>query len=74
MPFTNYSGFDAKTLRSMSAAYDAAIARLGIGQGNPLTSMLAAKIAEIASGGEFSPEALCEQAIAALRRAQPDLP
>jgi hypothetical protein len=38
MPFRNYSGFNDATLKARSAAYDAAIAKLGIDESDPMTS------------------------------------
>jgi hypothetical protein len=45
MPFRDYSGFDDAMLKAMTAAYDAAIAKLGIKAGDPRTSDIAARIA-----------------------------
>jgi hypothetical protein len=68
MPFQDYSGFNDTTLKAMTAAYDAALLRLGIEPGNPLTSDLAARIAALASEGERDPNQLCEKAIEGLPR------
>jgi hypothetical protein len=64
VPFRDYSGFSAETLRVMTAAYDAAMAKLQIKVGDPRTSNIAAKIAALAAEGERDPAKLCEQAIA----------
>jgi hypothetical protein len=69
MPFRDYSFFDGITLKAMSAAYDAAIDKLGIKTGDPLTSSIATRIAALASEGERDPVKLCAQAIAALDKA-----
>lgn len=66
MPFRDYSGFDAATLKVMTAAYDAAIAKLGIENTDPRTSNIAARIAAMASEGERDQAKLCDQAIAGL--------
>ena len=68
MPFRDYSGFTAETLRNMTAAYDTAIAKLNIKTPDPLTSKLAAAIAAIASEGERDPGKLCERALAVLHK------
>jgi hypothetical protein len=67
MPFRNYHQFDLKTVRLMTAAYDAAIAQLGLTPDSPLTSKLAAAIAALADEGERDPGRLCEQAVAKLK-------
>ena len=51
MPFRDYSVFDEKTLKAMGAAYDAAIAKLGIDANHPMTSNVAARIAALVSEG-----------------------
>jgi hypothetical protein len=66
VPFSDYSGFNAETLKIMTAAYDAAVAKLGIKPSDPLTSNLAARIAALVAGGERDPGKLCDQAIAGL--------
>jgi hypothetical protein len=68
MPFRDYSGFDTRMLTAMRAAYDAAIAKLGIKPDDPRTSNLAAIIAALASEGQRDPVVLCEQAITSLRK------
>lgn len=67
MPFRNYDGFNTETLRIMTVAYDAAIARLSIKSDNPLTSELAAKIVALVANGERDPDKLCERAMAELQ-------
>lgn len=52
MPFREFTAFDPATLRIMTAAYDAAIAKLGIKSTDPLTSALAPKIVALAKAGE----------------------
>lgn len=68
MPFRDYSGFNGATLKAMTAAYDSALAKLGIKPDNPLTSNIAARIAAFASDGERDPDRLCEKAIEGLQR------
>jgi hypothetical protein len=63
VPFRDYSGFNDETLKIMTAAYDAAIAKLGINASDPLTSNIAARIAAMTSEGERDPVKLCDQAI-----------
>lgn len=65
VPFRDYSGFNAATLQIMTAAYDAAVAKLNIKSSDPRTSQLAAAIAALAAEGERDPEKLCERALAA---------
>jgi hypothetical protein len=67
MPFHNYSGFNDAMLKAMTAAYDKAVARLGIEPSDPLTSKLAARIAALASEGEGDPNGLCEKALDGLQ-------
>lgn len=52
MPFRNYTQFDSAALNVMTAAYDAAVARLQLNSDNPLTGKLAAKIASRAAERE----------------------
>jgi hypothetical protein len=54
-------------LKAMGAAYDAALAKLGIQAGDPLTSNIAARIAALASEGEKDPIKLSEKAIVGLK-------
>jgi hypothetical protein len=68
VPFRDYSGFNADTLKAMTEAYDTAIAKLGIKAGDPLTSNVAAAIAALASEGERDPAQLCEKTIAGLKK------
>jgi hypothetical protein len=68
VPFRDYSYFDDEALRAMSKAYDAAMAKLAIKQGDPVTSNLAAIIAALASEGERDPAKLCEKAVAGLSK------
>jgi hypothetical protein len=67
VPFRDYSGFSAETLRNMTAAYDTAIAKLNIKSSDPLTGKLAAAIVAVASEGERDPGRLCERALARLQ-------
>jgi hypothetical protein len=67
MPFRSYAGFSTEMLRSMTAAYDSAVAKLQIKNDNPLTSKLAATIAALAADGESDPIKLCERSIAELQ-------
>jgi hypothetical protein len=70
MPFRDYSTFDAATLKAMTAAYDAAVAKLNIKADDPRTSNIAARIAALASEGERDHNKLCDQAIAGLRKSR----
>ena len=67
MPFRNYTQFDTATLNVMTAAYDAAVARLQLKSDNPLTGKLAAKIASLAAEGERDVGKLTEQALLGLK-------
>jgi hypothetical protein len=66
MPFRDYTQFDTETLRVMTAAYDAVVARLNIQSGDPLTSKLATKIVALADAGERDVGKLTEQALVGL--------
>jgi hypothetical protein len=66
VPFRDYTGFNAATLQSMTAAYDAAVEKLHLKSSDPLTGKLAATIAALASEGERDPGKLCERALAEL--------
>jgi len=68
VPFRDYAGFNGETLRSMTAAYDAAIEKLHLKSTDPLTGKLAATIAALASEGERDPDKLCERALAELHK------
>jgi hypothetical protein len=67
VPFRDYSGFNDKTLKHMTAAYDAALAKLGIDATSPLSSNLAAVIASLAAEGERDAGKLCDRALASLK-------
>ena len=67
MPFRDFKDFDGQTLKAMTAAYDAVVARLGIKPDDPLTSKLAAKIVDLAKAGERDPGKLTEQALIGLK-------
>jgi hypothetical protein len=67
MPFRNYTQFDSAALKIMTAAYDAAVARLKIKSDNPLTGKLAAKIASLAAEGERDVGKLTEEALLGLK-------
>lgn len=62
MPFRNYTQFDTETLKAMTAAYDAVVARLKLEPNDPRTGRLAAKIVMLASDGERNVGKLTEQA------------
>ena len=66
MPFRDFTGFNLATLRIMTAAYDTAIARLGIKTTDPMTSALALKIVALAKAGERDPNQICDRALAEL--------
>ncbi len=68
MPFREFTGFDLATLRIMTAAYDAAIAKLSIKSKDPRTSKLAIEIVTLVRAGEQDPNKLCEQAMAKLQK------
>jgi hypothetical protein len=70
VPFRDYSGFNVATLQTMTAAYDAAVAKLNISGSDPRTSKLAATIAGLASEGERDPGTLCERALAELENSR----
>jgi len=68
MPFRDYSGFNFATLQTMTAAYDAAVAKLNIKSADPRTGNIAATIAALAAEGERDPVKLCEAALAELQK------
>jgi hypothetical protein len=67
VPFRDYSGFNFETLRTMTAAYDAAVAKLKIKSDDPRTVKIAAKIAVMAAEGERDPQKLFEGVLAELK-------
>jgi hypothetical protein len=69
MPFRDYSGFNTATLQTMTAAYDAALAKLNIiKNADPRTGKIAATIAALAAEGERDPVKLCDAALAELQK------
>jgi hypothetical protein len=68
MPFQDYKGFDLDTMRNMTAAYDAAIAKLKINSNDPLRATLAAKIVVLARAGVRDPTQLCEIALKEIKK------
>jgi len=68
VPFRDYTGIDGDALRSMTAAYDAAIEKMHLKSSDPLTGKLAATIAALVSEGERDPQKLCERALAQLHK------
>lgn len=69
MPFRNNLEFDLDTRTRMTAAYDAALAKLGIDGNDPLSSQLAATIVDLAAEGIHEVAALAEAALARLKPA-----
>jgi hypothetical protein len=67
VPFRNNLEFDLDTRSKMTAAYDAALARLGIDGSDPQSSKLAATIVGLASEGIHEVAALAEAALARLK-------
>jgi hypothetical protein len=67
VPFRNNLEFDLDTRTKMAAAYDAALARLGIDASNPQSSQLAAAIVALAAEGIREAAALAEAALARLK-------
>ncbi len=68
MPFRDYSGFNFATMQTMTAAYDAAVAKLNIKSADPRTGKIAAKIAAWAAEGERDSVKLCDAALAELQK------
>ena len=66
MPFRTVTDLDAQTLRTMTAAYDAVVARLNMKSDDPRTGPLAAKIVMLARAGERDVGKLIEQALIGL--------
>jgi hypothetical protein len=67
MPFRNYTQFDTETLKVMTTAYDAVVARLKLQPNDPRTGRLAAKIVTLVSDGERNVGKLTDQASSDLR-------
>jgi hypothetical protein len=66
MPFRTVTDLDVQTLRTMTAAYDAVVARLNMKSDDPRTGPLAAKIVMLARTGERDVGKLIEQALIGL--------
>jgi hypothetical protein len=66
MPFSNYKQFDSDALVVMSAAYDAAIAKLGIAVSDPRTGKVANQIITLFAEGNHDAGSICEKTCAAL--------
>jgi hypothetical protein len=66
VPFGDYKEFTPETLRVMSAAYDAALAKLDISHPDPRTSKIASKIVALIYEGERDPTVLADKACAEL--------
>ena len=67
MPFRAVTEFDTQTVRDMTAAYDAVVARLALKSNDPRLGLLAAKIVELAKAGERDVGKLIEEAAAGLK-------
>ena len=68
MPFSNYKQFNSDAMITMTAAYDAAIARLGIPKDDPRIAKLANIIVTFASQGVQDAATLCDQACAEINK------
>jgi hypothetical protein len=75
MPITPYLDgalFEPETRRVMGVAFEMARAALRLeDRADPVVAILAHKIIELAKGGEFSPDLLCERALNDLRAPPP---
>jgi hypothetical protein len=70
MPFRKYTGFDAKTLDIMTAAYDDACKILSINGDDPRSSALAIAIVTAANAGERNHARLVEAGVVACSRSE----
>ena len=60
--------FSPEDVAALTAAFDAALSKLGlVDRKNPMTMTVAKLIIEVAKTGERDPERLCEQALNSLR-------
>lgn len=71
MPFRKFTGFDAKTLDVMTAAYDDACEILDIKGEDPSSSELAIAIVTAANAGERDHVRLVEYGVVACSRSKP---
>jgi len=62
------AAFDPEEVQAIVAAYEAALARLGLrDRSDPAAEMVARKIVEIARGGERDPERLSDRVVKSLQ-------
>jgi hypothetical protein len=58
------AAFDPEQAARMTAAYEAALPKLGLAdRSDPMTELIALKIIEIARSGSLSAEAICERVV-----------
>jgi hypothetical protein len=67
MPFRHIKDIDLETVRTMTAAYDAVVARLRLKPEDPRTGKLATIIVQLARAGVLDVDRLTEQARAGLK-------
>lgn len=67
MPFRNFKDFDYEMLQTMTAAYDAVVAKLNLKPTDPRTGRLAIRIVELARAGVLDVDKLADQARAGLK-------
>jgi hypothetical protein len=67
MPFRSETEFNGETLRIMTAAYDAVVARLRLKPEDPRTGKLATIIVQLAKAGVLNVDRLADQARAGLK-------
>jgi hypothetical protein len=68
-PFINDEQFDPETTRVIGVALEMTCIALRTGDcDDGVREAIASKIIELAKAGERNPDALCEQALAAIRR------
>jgi hypothetical protein len=65
--FRNYTRFTTETLRAITAAYDAVVARLKLKPADPRTGKLAILIVQLTDAGVVDPEKLADQARVGLK-------
>jgi hypothetical protein len=66
MPFRKETEFNTETVRAMTAAHDAVVARLNLKPNDPRRGKLVSLIVQLAKAGVVDPKRLADQARASL--------
>jgi hypothetical protein len=67
MPFRNETEFNARSLQTMTAAYDKVVAQLRLATDDPRRGKLASLIVQLAKAGVLDSDRLADQARAGLK-------